>query len=210
MKVLLKEDVEHLGYAGEIHKVAAGYGRNYLLPRGFAVMATEGAMRQAEAWSERAAARRAQIKAEYDRLSAAIAGTVLNFEARAGSTGRLYGSITTQQIAELLAEQVGIETDRRYIQSDSLRELGEHGLTYRLDATHEPAFTVIIRPEGAAEAEALAAAMEEAVGDLSELGLDLDADVTTDLNTSIVTDLDADVLSDEEADALLAALEERA
>lgn len=190
MKVLLKEDVEHLGYAGEIHKVADGYGRNYLLPRGFAVMATQGAMRQAEAWADRASARRAQIKAEYDRLSDAISGAVLNFEARAGSTGRLYGSITTQQIAEELASEVGIETDRRYIQSDALRELGEHTLTYRLDATHEPSFTVNIRLEGAAEAEALAAAMEEAVGDLGELGLDLDADV----------------ISDAEADALLSGL----
>lgn len=204
MKVLLKEDVEHLGYAGEIHKVADGYGRNYLLPRGHAVMATQGAMRQAEAWADRAAARRAQIKAEYDRLSAAIAGAVLEFEARAGSTGRLYGSITTQQVAEKLASQVGIETDRRYIQSDALRELGEHSLTYRLDATHEPAFTVNIRPEGAAEAEALAAAMEEAVGDLGELGLDLDADVTPEPESNSI--LDADVLSDEEADALLSAL----
>ena len=142
---------------------------------------------QAEAWADRAAARRAQIKAEYDRLSDAIEGAVLDFEARAGSTGRLYGSITTQQIAEKLAEQVGIETDRRYIQSDALRDLGEHTLSYRLDATHEPSFTVNIRPEGAAEADALAAAMEEAVGDLGELGLDLDADV----------------ISDAEADALL-------
>ena len=182
MKVLLKEDVEHLGYAGEIYKVADGYGRNYLLPRGLAVMATDGAMRQAEAWSERAAARRAQIKAEHDRLTEIIDGTVLDFEARAGSTGRLYGSITQQQVADSLAEKLGIEVDRRYIQSEPLRDLGEHTLTYRLDATHEPTFTVNIRPEGAAEADALAAAMEEAVGDLDlgELGLDLDADVQVD------------------------------
>jgi large subunit ribosomal protein L9 len=190
MKVLLKEDVEHLGYAGEIYKVADGFGRNYLLPRGYAVMATKGAMRQAEAWADRAAARRAQIQAEYDRLSDAISGVVLHFEARAGSTGRLYGSITAQQVAEKLAEKVGIETDRRYIQSEALRDLGEHSLTYRLDATHEPSFTVVIRLEGSAEAEALAAAMEEAVGDLGELGLDLDADVISDAEADAILDAD--------------------
>ena len=78
MKVLLKEDVEHLGYAGEIHKVANGYGRNYLIPKGFAVPATSASVKQAEAWRRKAEARREQIRAEFEALSARLNNTTLN------------------------------------------------------------------------------------------------------------------------------------
>ena len=171
MKVLLKEDVEHLGYAGEVRKVAPGYGRNYLLPRGMAVMANTAALKQAEAWRDRAAARRAQIKAEYDELSIKIEAVALTFEARAGESGRLYGSITPTQVADALAAQLGAEIDRRKIETGPIRELGEHSIAVRLDKDHVPHFSVTVNPEGAAEAEAeaLAAAAAEAEAGASTL-----------------------------------------
>ena len=95
MKVLLKEDVDNLGLAGEVHEVAPGYGRNYLIPQGFAVKATSGAMSQADVWRKKAEARRAQIRAEHEALAAQIEAVTLMFTARAGETGKLYGSITT-------------------------------------------------------------------------------------------------------------------
>ena len=87
MKVLLKEDVENLGYAGEVHKVADGYGRNYLLPNNMAVMASPGMMKQAEVWRKKAEARRAEKRAEFEALAASIEGVRLTFTARAGAPG---------------------------------------------------------------------------------------------------------------------------
>lgn len=147
MKVLLKEDVDKLGYAGDVHKVSAGFARNYLIPRNLAERATPSALKQAEVWRTKAEARRAQLKAEYDALSQQVVGVTLDFVAKAGDTGKLYGSITTANLAESLGEQLGIEVDRRKIQSEPIRQLGEHDVVLRLDADHEPAFKVIVKDE---------------------------------------------------------------
>ncbi len=147
MKVLLKEDVDNLGLAGEVHEVAPGYGRNFLIPKGFAVKATSGAMSQADVWRKKAEARRAQIRAEHEALAAQIEAVTLMFTARAGETGKLYGSITTSQVAEALGEALGIEIDRRKVGVDPLRQLGTHKVVVRLSADIHPEVTVIIESE---------------------------------------------------------------
>jgi large subunit ribosomal protein L9 len=148
MKVLLKEDVDNLGYAGEVHTVADGYGRNFLLPKGLAVKATPDVMKQAEAWRKRAEARRAELRAEHDLLSDKIRAVTLTFTARAGDSGKLYGSITTAQIAQKLNETLGTEIDRHKVGGEPLRQLGEHHVPVRLSADHHPEFLVIVQPEG--------------------------------------------------------------
>lgn len=169
MKVLLKEDVEKLGYAGEVHKVANGYGRNYLLPKGLAVMATPSMMKQADSWRKKAEARREQIRAEFEALAARVVGTSLTFQARAGETGRLYGSITTQQITDKLNEVLGTDIDRRKVGDAPLRDLGEHEVVVRLSGDFQPVLKVTIENEEAetavsveAEAEVAAASAVEA------------------------------------------------
>ena len=147
MKVLLKEDVENLGYAGEVHKVADGFGRNYLLPNGMAVMASPGMMKQAEVWRKKAEARRAEQRAEFEALSASIQAVRLSFTARAGSNGKLYGSITTAQIADALNEELSTEIDRRKVGVEPLRQLGEHDVVVRLSGEFQPTFTVVIESE---------------------------------------------------------------
>jgi large subunit ribosomal protein L9 len=147
MKVLLKEDVEKLGYAGEVHQVAAGYGRNYLIPKGLAVLATPGMMKQAESWRKQAEARREQVNAEYRALSARINDVTLTFTARAGETGKLYGSVTMAQVVERLNETLGIEIDRRKVEHEPLRQLGEHKVPVRLSADFQPELTVIIQSD---------------------------------------------------------------
>lgn len=147
MKVLLKEDVENIGYAGEVYKVADGYGRNYLIPNGMAVVASPGAMKQAEAWREKAEARRAEQRAEFESLSAKIQGVTLTFDARAGETGKLYGSITTAQIADSLNEALGTEIDRRKVGVEPLRQLGEHKVVVRLSGDFQPELTVVIESD---------------------------------------------------------------
>jgi large subunit ribosomal protein L9 len=181
MKVLLKEDVEKLGMAGEVRDVADGYGRNFLIPQGLAVKATTGTLKQAEMWRERAANRRAQLRAEHDTLSAKIQGVQLFFNARAGESGKLYGSITMAEIADRLNEKLGTDLDRRKIEGEPLRLLGEHTVRVHLSGEHRPNFTVVVGREGetleswqaakaAKEAEAAAAAaaaeQEEAAGEM--------------------------------------------
>lgn len=151
MKILLKEDVLNLGYAGEVHKVADGYGRNYLIPRGLAVLATPSVLKQAAQWRERAAARRAELQAEYRALSARIEALTLEFEAKAGESGKLYGSVTTQDVVDQLNEKLGTEIDRRSIVSDPLRQIGEHNVMVRLSADFQPYVTVIVHAEGEEE-----------------------------------------------------------
>lgn len=165
MKVLLKEDVDNLGYAGEVHKVAPGFARNFLIPKGMAVKADPGVMKQAEVWRRRAEARRAELKAEYEALSAKIQEVKLTFKARAGETGKLYGSITTAQIADGLNEALGTDIDRRKVGVEPLRQLGEHAVVVRLSAEFQPEFTVVIEDEdtlaAAAKASRAAVVVEE-------------------------------------------------
>jgi large subunit ribosomal protein L9 len=147
MKVLLKEDIQNVGLAGEVKNVANGFGRNYLLPRGLAVNATPSAMKQADTWRMKAEALRAQERAEYEVLSAKIAEVTLEFTAKAGETGKLYGSITTSDMAEQLNAVLGTEIDRRKIEGSGLRQLGEHKVMVRLDADFQPEFTVVVLSE---------------------------------------------------------------
>lgn len=147
MKVLLKEDVENIGYAGEVHSVSNGYGRNYLLPNGLALLATPGTLKQAETWRAKAEARRAELRAEYESLANRIQQVRLTFKARAGENGKLYGSITTAHIADTLNETLGTEIDRRKVGLESLRQLGEHSIPVRLSGEFQPEFTVVIESE---------------------------------------------------------------
>jgi len=153
MKVLLREDVDNLGYAGEVLQVADGYGRNYLIPRGMAVMASPGALKQAQSWRERAAVRLTELRREHEALSLKINDTNLNFYARAGETGKLYGSITTADITDQLNEILGTDVDRRLVTGGPLRQLGEHRVTVRLSRDYQPQIVVQIHPHSDVELE---------------------------------------------------------
>jgi large subunit ribosomal protein L9 len=153
MKVLLKEDVDNIGYAGEVHKVADGYGRNYLIPKGLAVLATGSVMKQADVWRKKAEARREELRAEYEMLSQKINETTLTYSARAGETGKLYGSITTSQITDDLNEVLGTEIDRHKVGVEPLRQLGKHQVVVRLSGDFQPHVTVLIEPEEGSPAQ---------------------------------------------------------
>src|SRR5512139_953920 len=106
MKVLLIKDVYKLGRAGDVKKVADGYGRNFLLPQGLAVLATAGAVKQAESIRTKATAQRTALNEELGGTAELLKGLVIGFPARAGETGKLYGSITTQMIAEEISRKI--------------------------------------------------------------------------------------------------------
>ncbi len=148
MKVLLLKDVYKLGRAGDVKRVADGYGRNYLLPQGLAVLATPGALKQAEGIRERAAAQRAVLNQEMSGVAERVKDLVLAFPARAGETGKLYGSITTQMIADEINKRLGTEITRRQVDSEPLRNLGTHTVRIRLTVDLVPEIQVIVHREG--------------------------------------------------------------
>ncbi len=150
MKVLLLRDVYKLGRAGDVKKVADGYGRNYLIPQGLAVLATPSALKQVDRIRARAEAQRAALNAEMSAVAEKLADVVLAFPVRASETGKLYGSVTTQMIADALNEKTGVEISRRQIDSQPLRALGEYDISVRLTIDLVPTVKVIIYREGEA------------------------------------------------------------
>lgn len=148
MDVLLLMDVEQLGQAGDIKKVADGYARNYLLPRNLAVVATPAAVKQTKQIRKAEASRQAKVLSEAQALAAELDGTIVSFDARAGEEDRLYGSITSANIADALEEETGHEVDRRKIVlEEPLKELGTHAVTIRLAPEAEAKVTVVIERE---------------------------------------------------------------
>jgi large subunit ribosomal protein L9 len=155
MKVMLTKDVYKLGRAGEVKKVADGYGRNFLLPQGLAVLATAGALKQSDRIKSQAEVRRAEQNNELKGLADQIAGVALSFSAKAGDTGKLYGSITTQDVATALQEKVRFEVKRQQVDMQPIRELGEFTAHVRLTMDLMPEIKISVHREGEVfEAEA--------------------------------------------------------
>lgn len=172
MKVLLKKDVEDLGFAGEVFTVAPGYGRNYLIPQGLAIPATDGALKQARKWMEQAAARREQQRQQFAELVERLNNTTITFTAKAGDKGKLYGSITTSDIADKLSEVMNIDVDRRKVEVDgkSLRNVGVHTASVRLDGEFmATSLKVEILSDDSADEEEDAPVEEAAVEEAAEV-----------------------------------------
>jgi large subunit ribosomal protein L9 len=133
MKVVLNADIGTLGHKGDIVEVAPGYARNYLLPRNLALQASKGAVRQAEEMRRARTERERRDRAAAESLAAAIGGLQLRVRARAGEDGQLFGSVTTADIAEALAPELGQEIDRRRINLPApIRTVGTHEYTVHL------------------------------------------------------------------------------
>jgi large subunit ribosomal protein L9 len=150
MKVLLIEDVYKLGRAGEVKKVANGYGRNYLIPQGLAVIATTEALKQVDNIRTKADVNRARLNQEMGSVSEVLSKLTLTFPVKAGETGKLYGSITSNMICDQIMEKTGIEITRRHIDSQPIRTLGVHKAEIRLTIDLTPEVTVIVHREGEA------------------------------------------------------------
>ena len=151
MKVLLIKDVYKLGHAGDIKRVADGYGRNYLIPQRMAILATPGAQRMAEGIRTKANARRTVINQEMATVAESLKDLTLTFSSKAGDTGKLYGSITTDMIAEAIQEKTGNPIDRHQIVAQPIRSLGEHIARVHLTVDLTPEIKVIVFREGEAE-----------------------------------------------------------
>ncbi len=190
MKVLLLKDVYKLGRAGDVKRVADGYGRNYLLPQGMAILATAESLKMAERIKEKANVQRAIINQEMDTVAKQLAGLTLVFPAKASETGKLYGSVTTQMITDAIKAKSGVEVARRQIDSQPLRMLGEYKVHIRLTVDLIPTIDVVVYREGEAytgpvAAKAAAPVIEEPVvepepADEAEAEVEAEAEANTE------------------------------
>ena len=168
MKVMLVKDVYKLGRAGDIKKVADGYGRNFLIPQGLAVLATAGALKQIEKIKSLAEVRRTELNSELKGLADQINGLTLVFDAKAGETGKLYGSITTQDVATAIEQKVRFEVKKQQIDMQPIRNLGEYTAHVRLTMDLVPEVKIIVHREGEAFDEGAVAPADVAEAPVEE------------------------------------------
>jgi large subunit ribosomal protein L9 len=148
MKILLIQDVENLGKAGETKRVPDGYARNFLIPKGMAVLATEGAMKQTKLQRRAEDKRQRQAEEEAASLAEILWQLTLTFKAKAGEKDRLYGSITSADIVESLERETGRAFDKRKVQlKGAIRELGVHRVPIKLMTDVMPEITVVVERE---------------------------------------------------------------
>lgn len=171
MRVVFLEDVPGVAQGGDIKEVKNGFARNYLIPKSLATPATHNAVQRVQKLQNQAQVNRVKRLEDMKELAAEFDGSQISVEMRAGSSGRLYGSVTNAIIAERLAELTEKEIDRRTVELDEpIRDLGTYDLTIKLHPEVEADISVLVYPTGmTAEeyAESLVAA-EEAEEDGAE------------------------------------------
>lgn len=167
MQIVLVKDVPNLGRVGDIVEVKNGYGRNYLIPQGMAVLATKGALKQADQLRAAADKRRTRELDSAQKLGAAIRELTLRFQMKVGDKGRLYGSVTSGEIAERVSEQLGIELDKRRVELDEpIKMLGNFEVPVNVHADVETAVRVEVIGENGETAADFA---EENEGDATTI-----------------------------------------
>ncbi len=125
MEVILLQDIEKVGKKFEVVKVRDGYGRNYLIPKGMALLANKSNMRRLEEYRRREEARMRRLLEEARQLAGQLEDKVLKIGAKVGTSGKIFGSITNLQVANALKEQLGIEVDRRKVElPEEVKEVG--------------------------------------------------------------------------------------
>ena len=147
MKVLLRSDVDGLGRTGDIVEVTRGYARNFLVPRGLAIQAAAGVTAQAETMRRKRAMKAAADRSDAEVVAAQIAGLVLHVTAKASDEGRLFGSVGTAEVVEVLASQVGLVVDRRQVTGEVVKDVGSHEFTIELHAEVAVPVTVEVQAE---------------------------------------------------------------
>ena len=150
MKVILQKPVDKLGNPGDVAEVADGYARNYLIPRGIAIKAEKGALKQVETLKRAHTSRLSKQKGEYEAIaSRLISAGPVRIEARAGEEGKLFGSVTGADIAEAVAVQAGVTIDRKDVHLDEpIRSTGTHEVRVKLFHEVEPVLTVEVVAAG--------------------------------------------------------------
>ncbi|MCB9458932.1 MAG: 50S ribosomal protein L9 [Anaerolineaceae bacterium] len=205
MKVILLQDIYKHGVAGEVVDVANGFARNYLIPRKMAVQATKNSLRAHKKLTERVEARRAQYDNMLNEVARQIDGAEIIFERRAASTGKLFGSVTNQEMADELLAVTGVDINRRRISIQNIRELGTHAVPVRIGTDVNPNITAIVIREGEL-AEFLAAReagkADEFFGDEVEGGEEYVEEIVEEVEVpeEVVVEAAAEAVAEEDAE----------
>jgi large subunit ribosomal protein L9 len=148
MEIILREDVPNVGHTGDVVKVKPGFARNYLLPRGLAVVADRGKVRELEHQKRILADKRERERQASQSLATSLAAVKLLVKARAGAEGKLFGSVTNIDVERALVER-GFTVDRRRIKlEEPIKSLGDHRVVVRLAAGVDTAVTVSVEADG--------------------------------------------------------------
>ena len=134
MKLILRADVDGLGKRGDIVTVADGYGRNFLLPRGLAFVATAGAVDQAARMRKARDLRDANDREAAQTVATRLVPQIITIQAKSGSEGRLFGSVTLNDVVDAVRDQTGVELERRQLDSEPIKAVGQHTVTAKLHA----------------------------------------------------------------------------
>jgi large subunit ribosomal protein L9 len=163
VEILLLKDVDNLGYAGDVKKVANGFGRNYLLPHNLATLATPGALKQAETIRRAAEKYRARELEDAKAIANQLKDLKLTFERRSGEMGKLYGSVTSAEVAQAIVDKTGITIDKRkVVLAEPIRQLGDHEVILKIVMDLSIKIQVEVLPEGGILERERAAAKEAA------------------------------------------------
>ena len=147
MRVILRADVPKLGRKGDVLEVSDGYGRNYLVPKGLALRATDGAIAQAAAMRRARDVKEARDRASAEEVARTLTPIVIRIPARAGTEGRLFGSVTAADVADAVASQTGLNIDRRRVHlDDPIKSIGTHEVAVRLHTDVEARLSVEVVP----------------------------------------------------------------
>lgn len=145
VRVVLREDVQHLGTVGELVRVRAGYARNFLLPRGMAALASAGSIRQIEEHKKQAIARAAKLKLSAQALATQLNGVSIEIARQAGEGDRLYGSVTSKDVAAAI-KQKGYDVDKKdLVMPDAIKELGEHKVGVKLGSGVDAQIKLVVK-----------------------------------------------------------------
>ena len=148
MKVILKQDVKNIGKKDEIHEVSDGYARNFLFPRGLAAVADAGAMNVARTKSEAKAHHEAEARAEAEALAAKVKDKVVTVKVKGGASGKLYGKVTSKDVAEALSKLIGAEIDKKKVDLPSgIKEFGSYDAAVKLYAGVSAGFKVKVEEQ---------------------------------------------------------------
>jgi large subunit ribosomal protein L9 len=145
VRVVLREEVQHLGAVGELVRVRAGYARNFLLPRGKAALATAGSVRQIEDHKRQAIARAAKLKTSAEAQAKQLSGVSIQINRKAGEGDKLYGSVTSKDVAAAIKEK-GFEVDKKdLVMPDSIKVVGEYTVTVRLGSGVDAPIKLVVK-----------------------------------------------------------------
>jgi large subunit ribosomal protein L9 len=148
MDVVLREDVDKLGLRGEVVNVARGYARNFLLPRGLADIATPGLVKELEKREAQRARHEAKTVDEARAIAKRLEGLELRFDANAGPTGALFGSVTATNVADRLREKQGLRVDRRKLQMETIKRIGRYTVPFEVFSDVVAELKLVVAPEG--------------------------------------------------------------